>query len=190
MTRPADPVCGVVLSGGQSRRMQTDKAALEIDGKSLLAHAENLLGASGCQPVLVSGRPDLPNGIADTHPGGGPAHAILDAADAMPEQCRGLIIIPVDMPGLTPQDLEPLMARDAQAVHWNEFQLPLFLRADLVRPPRDDIWSVKRLLSLQETATLPIDSSRQRRFSNLNTPEDVKRFLDMKTRGFPGIGDR
>lgn len=179
MTLPAEPVCGVVLSGGQSRRMQTDKAALEIAGKPLLGRAEDLLSASGCRPVLVSGRPDLPNGIADTHPGGGPAHAILDAADAMPEQCRGLIIIPVDMPGLTPQDLEPLMARDGQAVHWNDFQLPLFLRADLVRPPRDDIWSVKRLLALQETRALPMDPTRQRRFANLNTPEDLKRFLDM-----------
>lgn len=159
--------------------MQTDKAALEVAGKSMLAHAESLLVATGCQPVLVSGRPDLPNGIADTHPGGGPAHAILDAANAMPEHSRGLIIIPVDMPGLAPEDLEPLTQSNLQAAHWYGFQLPLFLRADFVRPARDNIWSVKRLLDQQDTTALPIDAARQRRFSNLNTPEDVERFLDM-----------
>lgn len=158
--------------------MQTDKASLKIDGKSMLGHAESLLDASGCRPVLVSGRPDLPNGIADTHPGGGPAHAILDAANALPEECRGLIIIPVDMPGLSPHDLEPLAGGSWQAAHWHGFQLPLYLRRDFVRPARDDIWSVKRLLALQDTTVLPIEPPRQGRFSNLNTPEDVKRFLD------------
>lgn len=179
-----------MLSGGKSRRMQADKAGVEVDGKPMLAHAESLLVATGCQPVLVSGRPDLPNGIADSHPGGGPAHAILDASDALPEQCRGLIIIPVDMPGLTPPDLEPLTSSNWQAAHWQDFQLPLFLRADFVRPPRDAVWSVKRLVDLQDAASLPLDPSRKQRFSNLNTPDDVKRFLDMQPRGNSGFGDR
>lgn len=170
--------------------MQTDKAGVEIHGKPMLALAESLLIASGCQPVLISGRPDLPNGIADTHPGGGPAHAILDAADAMPEHCRGLVFIPVDMPGLTPQDLEPLISGTGQALHWCDFQLPLFLRADFVRPARDDIWSVKRLLARQEPTALPIEADPQWRFSNLNTPEDVKRFLEEQASGRSGFGDR
>ena len=176
MTRPAEPVCGIVLSGGKSSRMGADKAALEIDGRTLLDAAQALLAECGCDPVLVSGRPDLANGFADSHPGGGPAHAILDAADAMPGHCRGLLFLPVDMPALTPADLDPLMSGDARAAHWEGFQLPLFLRADFARPDRSETWSIRKLIGGQSARIHAVPETQADRFENLNTPEAFNRF--------------
>lgn len=177
MTRPADLVCGVVLSGGKSTRMQTDKARLEIDGETLLDRARSLLRAAGCDPVLVSGRADLPDGFPDSHPGGGPAHAILDAAEAMPDTCRGLMLIPVDMPGLAVADLAPLMeTRESRATHWAGFQLPLYLDAGFARPGREEVWSIKRLLAPQSPTVLEPAGNQRDRFANLNTPDEFVAF--------------
>jgi len=47
-------MAGVVLCGGASRRMGTDKASLVRDGRSWLAHAADRLVEAGAGPVLVA----------------------------------------------------------------------------------------------------------------------------------------
>jgi len=47
-------MAGVVLCGGASRRMGTDKALLVRDGRSWLAHAADRLVEAGAGPVLVA----------------------------------------------------------------------------------------------------------------------------------------
>ena len=91
MTRAADPAstAGIILAGGQSRRMGQDKADIGYRGQTFLERAETLLYATGCNPVRVSGRPDLPDGIPDRQPGQGPARAILDALAAISDTSSG-----------------------------------------------------------------------------------------------------
>ena len=46
---------GIILAGGQSRRLGRDKVALRLSGQSLLARTAGLLGKL-CPEVYVSGR--------------------------------------------------------------------------------------------------------------------------------------
>lgn len=46
-------VAALILAGGESRRMGVAKATLELDGRSFVARAIELLRAVGCAPVLV-----------------------------------------------------------------------------------------------------------------------------------------
>lgn len=46
-------VAGLILAGGESRRMGVAKATLELDGRSFVTRAIELLRAVGCAPVLV-----------------------------------------------------------------------------------------------------------------------------------------
>lgn len=182
MTRGAEPRnwLGVVLAGGRSRRMGRDKAMLRIGDGTLLDRGRALLSASGCRRVLVSGRPTDQGGLPDSHPGEGPAHAILDAIEyALGNGFEGVLIIPVDMPALTTSELRPLMNRvAAHGCAWEGIVLPIALSAAAPIPRRNSIWSVRRLLDGWDVVRLPAAFDQAPRFANLNTPEDVRRFDD------------
>jgi molybdopterin-guanine dinucleotide biosynthesis protein A len=89
---------GVVLAGGDSRRMGQDKAELAVGGATLTARAaRRLLGV--CPRVAIADRgrglmadlPCLPDG-----PGAGPAAGILGAALAWPG--HPLLVLACDLP--------------------------------------------------------------------------------------------
>ncbi|MDD7941470.1 molybdenum cofactor guanylyltransferase [Actinomycetospora lutea] len=56
-------VAGVVLAGGRSRRMGTDKAALRLGETSLLAHVLEVLAAAVDGPLVVVGAADTPRDL-------------------------------------------------------------------------------------------------------------------------------
>jgi molybdopterin-guanine dinucleotide biosynthesis protein A len=107
----------VVLAGGASRRMGSDKALLTVDGETLAARAARRLLAV-CPHVVVAdgGRgllPDLPS-VPDG-PGAGPAAGILGAARACPGQ--PLLVLACDLPAVPSELMAELMALKTVSVH-------------------------------------------------------------------------
>ena len=105
---------GVVLAGGRSRRMGTDKALIEIGGEGLAARVATALARGGCDPVVCQGgdvealaRLGL-RVVPDSEPGGGPLHAIADAlAWAAPAD---VVVSACDLPGLDATTVARLIA--------------------------------------------------------------------------------
>ena len=127
-TEPA-PWTGVVLAGGQSSRMGRDKAHLAWRGQTLLAHARATLQAAGAANVIVSGHYPECSGIPDAEPGLGPLGGLVSVIAAIPDGV--LLVVPVDMPLLTPALLQSLARHDgtACATYLNHI-LPMRLRMD------------------------------------------------------------
>lgn len=106
---------GVILAGGLSSRMGKDKAALCIDGESLLLRARRTLLAAGCDRVWLSGRPRVDwsdTSIPDRLPAAGPVGGIMSVlqgavADGM--AAKNMLFIPVDAPLLSPELLASLL---------------------------------------------------------------------------------
>ncbi len=106
---------GMVLSGGRSRRMQRDKAALEYSGQPQLARALALLEplVSG---TFVSVRADQLNDpqrsthpcIVDRMPDAGPIGGILAALHAQPQ--AAWLVLACDLPFLDSATLQQLIA--------------------------------------------------------------------------------
>ncbi len=104
---------GLVLAGGESTRMQTDKALLDYHGVPQLKWTYDLIDTY-CEETFVSVRADqhdevrdaLPR-IEDTTDGLGPAGGLLAAADAAPD-C-GWLVLACDLPFATPAILENLI---------------------------------------------------------------------------------
>lgn len=109
---------GVILTGGQSRRMGRDKASLSRDGRSLVEIAVSALTIHGCDAIVVG--PHRVPGARTTReepPGGGPV-AGIDAAvqllkDASPPSHA--LILATDLP-----HIDRLVARLVQDLDVNE----------------------------------------------------------------------
>jgi molybdenum cofactor guanylyltransferase len=76
-------IAGVLLTGGASRRMHTDKASIVWRGETLAARAGRVL-AEVCTPVLEvgSGVSGLPS-VREDPPGSGPLAALVAGARAI-----------------------------------------------------------------------------------------------------------
>lgn len=118
---------GLVLAGGQSRRMGQDKALMSYHGHSLLEHASSLLKRAGCQQVLISrNQPGYLNDILPDHGPLGGVHAALNALHAGDE----LLVVPVDMPNLSVTFLQSLVdsgREHNQAITVRRRHLPFYL---------------------------------------------------------------
>lgn len=100
---------GVVLAGGRSRRMSTDKALLRVDGMALVDRVAAVLGQVCDEVLIASGdgaRLDRPGEIADAFPDAGPLGGLLAAMEAATHEV--LAVVAVDMPAASAAVLETL----------------------------------------------------------------------------------
>jgi molybdopterin-guanine dinucleotide biosynthesis protein A len=115
--RPDGGVLGVVLAGGASTRMGSDKALIEIDGRPMIGHVINAL-REVCTDLLIVGRDGKLNGIPcvpDDHAGRlGPAAGVATAlrvADG-----RAVLVVAVDQPFLRSETLRKLVVEPLTTV--------------------------------------------------------------------------
>ncbi len=119
MSKVNTTLIGLVLAGGQSRRMGQDKALMRYQGRTLIDNASLLLQAASCDKVLISRNTPgfLNDKIEDAGPLSG-VHAVLDALSQSDNHngnpCE-LLVLPVDMPQMTPELLRILVSRGREA---------------------------------------------------------------------------
>ncbi|HEY6541030.1 MAG TPA: molybdenum cofactor guanylyltransferase [Ktedonobacteraceae bacterium] len=114
-----NPPAGIILAGGRSQRMGTNKALLPLPGqpsKTFLSRLTSTL-APLCAEVLVVARdPAQFAGVAlpatrlifDEKPGGGPLMGLYSGLNAM--QSPSALVVAVDMPFVQPALLAFLLA--------------------------------------------------------------------------------
>lgn len=108
------PIYGLVLAGGESRRMGHDKALLVRDGHSQLAHIAALLDRI-TDRVYVSSRKEQQDdpersrfeNIVDRYEGIGPIAGILSAMDTHPN--ADWLVVACDLPNIDERTLSYLI---------------------------------------------------------------------------------
>lgn len=169
---------GVVLAGGKSSRMGRDKAQLLWQGTPLLQHMCALLLASGASRVMVSGNYPEMGGIADTSPELGPLGGLASVAPHIPD--GALLLVPVDMPQLTPSLLLHLVQHaHANAACYQAHMLPMWLhlnqhlrswlKAAIHLPAKAR--SLHALHAAMGGVFLPAPEGTTTELTNLNTPD-------------------
>ena len=182
--------CALILAGGQSRRMGSDKPLLALDGQNLLQRAVSfwraqerigaVLVAAGTEEHLT----DLPDGaipVYDLFPGAGPMaglHAAFARTDA-----EVLYVSAVDMPYLSAEALLPVPDGDAAVYTKDGRPDPLFgvyrrsclpaLTAALERGDR----RMSALLETLDTEYHELPEGLSAVLENLNTRADYLRAL-------------
>jgi molybdopterin-guanine dinucleotide biosynthesis protein A len=116
---------GVVLAGGLSSRMGTDKAQLMRNDTAMVNFSKQLLTDAGLNKVIVSGKGyDIDDSLINAGPLGG-IFSVLQQTKA-----RALLILPVDLPLMQAQALKTLMLTGQlkqSACFYQQHYLPLYL---------------------------------------------------------------
>jgi len=159
----ADPsLTGILLAGGTSSRFGSPKELAEYEGETLRDRAWRLLGAACDERLAVGG----PGGLAD--PGTGPVAAIAVGLRAATHELA--VVIPVDMPLLTPDALRLLAeaCRDAATAHRGP--LPCAVARRVLPAFETGEPRLRTVLDGLDTACVELDEAL---LANVNTPADL-----------------
>jgi molybdopterin-guanine dinucleotide biosynthesis protein A len=186
-----DPVWGLVLAGGESRRMGRDKALLERDGRTQLSRSVSLLERH-VDRTFVSARPDQADEperrryhqVVDRYSGIGPVAGILSAL----EQQRDVnwLVLACDLPNVD-DDTISFLLKNRSAEHpftafmssYDNLPEPLCAiyrpqsRAIVAKCVADGVICPRKILIRSDTHLLqqPNPSA----LDNVNTPDDLVR---------------
>ncbi len=127
-------IVGILLAAGESARLGTPKQLLPFGGKSLVEHALGILLASSVNEVIVIvgahaeaitplvQRPRV-RVVHNPHWQRGLSTSVRAALMALPAQAEAAVFVPCDMPRLTSDVIETLIAA------WRETQKPIVTAA-------------------------------------------------------------
>lgn len=184
-----------LLVGGQSRRFGADKSVQMINGRTFLQTVLDVVAEAGLSVVLVGGnaesatRADHRN-LPDADDGSGPPAGLAAALQlALSERRTGVILLACDQPGITAELLRFLVGRAAEEptaplafagstglepfpAYYPVDAIAGAIRARSLREVLDSAQPSTRIISSADRAEFP-----ERVFANINTPEDLARFL-------------
>lgn len=172
----------VVLAGGQSSRMGTDKAQLQLAEQTFQGRAIELVEQTGCSEVIVS--KNKPGYLVDIYPGNGPLGGVYTA---LMHTEFDLLVVAVDMPLMSAEILITLVKasqnNQTAATFYTDHPLPVFikntaavramLKGVLLRESSNK--SIKHFLKIIGASEL--QKPTHRCFVNINTPDE---FLALK----------
>lgn len=200
---PQTALIGTVLAGGKSLRMGSDKANLLLpSGDRFLQHAIKRL-LTVCSQVVVAGRSSdhhpseaaldskrcvqfIPDRFPDLGPAGGVATAVQWASQD--PNIRGLLVIPLDMPGIASDHLSELIEtfsrhpdRPIAATFDGSFAEPMLaiypccFSDSLQQLAASKSRSLSRWLANADPILVSLPKTVP---ANLNTPEQYQQYLD------------
>lgn len=193
-------LAGVILAGGRSSRMGTDKSLLTLPGRqlSLLEYIKTQLAQVCDHKVFVSGN-QYQQGIADRISGCGPLsgiHSVITEIANNYSNISELLVAAVDMPDLSVEDFDYLLnmgRKNNSLCCFETCYLPLYIpisgevsqylssqlggQNDTISDaPKKRQYSLKTMLdSLQGSQIAPLEKSR---LENINTPTQWQQYCD------------
>ncbi|MDQ0113546.1 molybdenum cofactor guanylyltransferase [Paenibacillus harenae] len=200
LQRQRQQLHGLILAGGQSSRMGTDKALLQINGQPLLYRLASQLAALGMKVTVAAGSPEREREYRaalaelapqtsfefDRYPGCGPLsglHAGLATID------KGWVfVVACDMPSISQPLLEkmstllPSPGERATVVHAPGQPMHAFYEASLHTQvegalQRGDYRFMRLLEEQQKIEVSPTIEEASIAFMNMNTPEAYARYI-------------
>lgn len=177
-------IAGVILAGGQSNRMGHDKALLIYQGRRLIDHMALLLQETGITDIYVSGHVEGYHCITDRIPHKGPLSGIYSISNhPTMNRYTTFLIVPIDMPLLTPQLLLFLLEEMGyhDAVYYTQYPFPVILQnSEKIRGMLSKIfnndtmenYSMKHFLHTLRYKEVVIPHNETAFFINANTPTE------------------
>jgi molybdopterin-guanine dinucleotide biosynthesis protein A len=185
-------ISAVLLAGGESRRMGTDKATLPFRGEPLWQIQLNLLRKLKPGEILISARtdpswrpPDI-TFVRDDPPSRGALSGVAAASSRM--RTKHLLVLAIDMPFMTQKYLRflceqilrgrgvlPMIGDRAEAL---AAIYPAEAHLDLIAALSGADFSLqtvtRRLVQAGKLKVIPVEEKEEGCFRNLNKPADME----------------
>ncbi len=193
MSNRREEITGVILAGGQSRRMGFDKAGAEIQGSPMLSRMIETLGAvtphillsTGLIPYSDTKIPEVPDEFPDCGPLGGIYSALKVSQSTLN------LVLSCDMPFVSPSLLNYLIERAAKnnalitapVDHGGQIQLLCAVYHKNILPVLEkqiNLQELKLRALVEKVLVERIEISiehplySEHAFKNVNTPEALK----------------
>jgi len=182
----------IIIAGGASKRMGSDKRTLKLGDRSLAQHTLEL-AMQLSSDIVVSCNVQIPEFeehlvVPDLTPGGGPAEGLISALPHI--RYPNTTILSVDMPFITTGLVRRLLDRhQPREVTFftikGEMQpfpaiVPAGLRAAIEHAYANKISSLKGLLSSLPSRSIPVSTVEdQELFLNVNSEDDLEKARQM-----------
>ncbi len=169
---------GVILAGGRSTRMGSNKSLLDYKGLTFAEHLTKMLEKAGASNVYISGQYDgLCPAILDEYPNLGPLGGMYSVLKSNPLDA---LFVPVDMPLLQASQLKQLTYTKGQICHYSGFPFPLFVKNTVaVNQYLENVCesdevnrSVKGFIEHFHSQTMVVNNTQY--FANINTPKEYQ----------------
>jgi molybdopterin-guanine dinucleotide biosynthesis protein A len=191
MLTPAN-ITGIVLAGGKSTRMGTDKAFLELKGKPFIAHILETVQRCTEGVFIVSTNQKLDElGVTrfpDSVPGLGPVGGIYTGL--LHSKTEFNLVVACDTPFLNQDTIHCLIEgideeHDAFIVQCEGIQMPLigiYRKSSLpffTQAIDEKRLGLQKLLAKLQTKIIELPKSHSKFVMNINTPSDLKAIEDL-----------
>jgi molybdenum cofactor guanylyltransferase len=166
-------LAAVILVGGSSSRMGANKAVLDWGGRRAVDLVAALARQAGAEFVVTAGGDYGLPFVEDAAPHSGPVGGVLAAAARLRAQgIERCLLLAVDAPTITPDDLSPLLEAPRPGATYQGFPIPAVL--DLAALPVDARadWPLGRLVERAGLAVLDCPPERAGRIRGANTTEE------------------
>jgi molybdopterin-guanine dinucleotide biosynthesis protein A len=179
-------IYGILLAGGKSSRMGTNKALLPVKGIPLIEHVSNAMRPYCREIVIVTNEDSVfsflsdVTFVSDIYPGEGPLAGIHAGLSFIPEECYGFVMacdMPVISHSLLRNMLNHIPGPDAVICSDQPFHALYHRR---VTPIIENCLNRSRLRMddfLEQIRTVTINHPETNCFINLNTPEEYERYI-------------
>ena len=157
--------------------MGENKALIRWKGKPFIEHMQDILASMQLHSIIISGTVQGYCSIEDTRAHQGPVSGIYTVAQHIKDTIKNLVVVPIDMPLLTPDLIERLIRaqKSTHASFYSNYPLPccLSITPETLKALEQG-GSMYRLLTTISHQKLPIPTDKQHCFSNINTKQDLQ----------------
>jgi molybdopterin-guanine dinucleotide biosynthesis protein A len=159
----------IILCGGGSRRMGRDKALLDWGGRRAVDRVADLARAVGAEGLVTAGADFGLPWVLDDEAGAGPVGGVLAGAKAL--GTGRLLVLAVDAPTVTVEDLTPLLASGG---FYEGLPVPMVVDVAALPADAEAGWPLRRLVERAGLTALPVPEGALARLRGANTPEEFE----------------